>query len=199
MRHVLGHGVLVRLDLRGAVQSLVACGHYLDVVLVHAVCVLHAARLAVQGGLDSREVVAEAERVDGVGHIELVKGEGDQVHQIEQARILSRTARRVTSGLVKLLVGSNVKVARAAVQVKTSVQLATTILSELLIHIGHKRFGRALDDSVGLEAPAHTLVGLLHVQTSLAALTWTASTVAVAASSDLLLQNSSLLYQICTL
>lgn len=106
MRLVLSHRVLVRLNGR-PIKMLIFRGNYLDIVLIHGVRVFDILADSVEGRVDAGEVVAEGERVDGVGNVELVEGEGDEVHEVEQALLLG--VHSVAS--VQLLMRGNVEVA----------------------------------------------------------------------------------------
>lgn len=80
----------------------------------------HPARLTIQRTLNARKVLTETQCVDGVRHVELVEREGDQIHQVKQARGLAALA-GVSGRLMQLLVWSNVEVPRTALQLQAAV------------------------------------------------------------------------------
>ena len=57
---------------------------HLNIVLIHAVPVLHSARGPIQGRLDARKVLSEAETVNGVRYVELVEGEVNHAQDVVQ-------------------------------------------------------------------------------------------------------------------
>ena len=169
---MLCHGILIRLNLE-PVQTSIASRNNLHIVLVHAVRIVEHADLAIQWTANSRERVSEREGIHGVGNVEVVEGEGEQLEQTLEAVL--------EAVLLHALVRHDVEAARVPVQQQVPVDLAAALLGALLLLRLVQRLEVALRDASAMEAPALAVVGGLHLLTGVAALVRVTRAVAVPA------------------